>query len=323
VDARLQWLLDDLKLPSGLDVSELDYLVVSGDFTDKGNAAGFEKAYDFLSELTKTFALSAERCILVPGNHDVRDLLDVYDLKKNIDGARDGEWIQKDDIYLVRNNTKYPSRLKPFSDSFYHKFLLRPYPIMFAEQGMAVPFWETGLQFLAFNSCWQIDGFHRKRSAIHVDAVAHAVKQAQQQEVDAKNAGQLPSNKSLLRIGVWHHAVTGRDGMKNTDFLGILEKNGVKLALHGDVHEMVRSQVGYRHPHRIHVVGSGSFGARSADRPESMPRLYNVLEIKRDLRSAIIYTRCQRNPDGPWDGWYEWDDESGRSRVPYYSVTFE
>ncbi|HEX3355946.1 MAG TPA: hypothetical protein VHS31_03100, partial [Tepidisphaeraceae bacterium] len=44
VDARLQWLLDDLKLDGGLGIKELDYLAITGDFTDKGGAEGFEKA---------------------------------------------------------------------------------------------------------------------------------------------------------------------------------------------------------------------------------------------------------------------------------------
>lgn len=78
VDARLQWLLDDIKLDSELGFTELDYLVISGDFTDKGIVAGFVKALEFVSRLTQAFGLSAEQCIFVPGNHDVVDRLDAY-----------------------------------------------------------------------------------------------------------------------------------------------------------------------------------------------------------------------------------------------------
>jgi small GTP-binding protein len=44
VSARLQWLIDVIKQDSGLGFKELDYLVISGDFTDKGSLDEFEKA---------------------------------------------------------------------------------------------------------------------------------------------------------------------------------------------------------------------------------------------------------------------------------------
>ena len=67
-------MLDDIQREGGLGFKELDYLVISGDFTEKGCVEGFEKAYEFVSGLTQAFELSAERCIFVPGNHDVRDM---------------------------------------------------------------------------------------------------------------------------------------------------------------------------------------------------------------------------------------------------------
>lgn len=323
VTARLQWLLDDLKRDGGLGFKDLDYLVISGDFTDKGCTAGFEKAYEFVSGLTQAFGLSAERCIFVPGNHDVRDLREAYDWREGPDGLRNGEWVKQGDIVLARNPEKYSLRLKPFSDSFFHKFLQRPYPLDSASQGAAVPFWETGIQFLVLNSCWQIDQFHRKRSGVSVEAVANAIRQAQKQEDDARKAGQLAEGRSLLRIAVWHHAVAGPEQMKDTDFLGNLQKNGVCLALHGDVHEERCDLIGYQTKQKLHVVGSGSFGARAEDRPESSPRLYNVLEIARNLKSVRVHTRCQPKPDGPWKGWHEWDDPDGsKGKVAFYDVRF-
>jgi hypothetical protein len=321
ISARLQWLLDDLKQNSGLGMKELDYLVISGDFTDKGRVEGFEKAYEFVSGLTREFKLSAERCIFVPGNHDAVDRLDAYTRRKDASGLKPGEWLQQGELIMGRDPEKYQLRFKPFSDGFYHKFLQRPYPTDYVEQGTVIPFWETGVQFLTLNSCWQIDEFHRKRSGLLPEAVAHAIKQAQKQEDDARKAGELPGNRPLLRIAVWHHAVAGPEQMKDVDFLGNLQKNGVRIALHGDVHQMQRDLIGYWHEKKAHVVGSGSFGARAEDRPESSPRLYNVLEIARDLRSARVHTREQRKPDGAWDGWHEWPDpDGGKGRVPYYDI---
>jgi hypothetical protein len=187
---------------------------------------------------------------------------------------------------------------------------------------MAIPFWETGIQFLALNSCWQIDQFNRKRAGLLPEAVAHAIKEAQKQESEAHKSGQLAPGKSLLRIAVWHHSVTAPDfKMADIEFLGNLQKNGVKLALHGDVHEMRRELIGYEARKHLHVIGSGSFGARAEDRSESTPRLYNVLEIARDLKSVRVHTREQRKPDGAWGGWHEWPKpKGGTGRIPYYDI---
>ena len=154
------------------------------------------------------------------------------------------------------------------------------------------------------------------------EAVAHAINEAQKQESEARKSDQLAPDRPLLRIAVWHHSVTAPDfKMTDIEFLGNLQKNSVKLALHGDVHEMRRELIGYWHEKKLYVIGSGSFGAAAVDRPESTPRLYNVLEIARDLKSARVHTRCQPKPDGPWDGWYEWPDpDGGKGRVPYYDV---
>jgi hypothetical protein len=198
---------------------------------------------------------------------------------------------------------------------------MQPYPDDLPMQGITIPFWDTGLQFLTLNSCWQIDQFHRKRAGMHPEAVANVIKQAQKQEIEARKSGRLSPDRPLLRIAVWHHAVAGPEQMKDTSFLGNLQKNGVRVALHGDVHEMRRDLIGYWHVKEVHVVGSGSFGARAEDRPESSPRLYNLLEISRDVKSIRVHTRCQAKPDGPWQGWYEWPDpDGGKGQVAYYDI---
>jgi WD40 repeat protein len=319
VKARLQWLLNDLKLETGLGFTELDYLVVSGDFTDKGCAEGFEKAYEFVSELSKAFGLSAERCILVPGNHDLAEPLEAYPRRKDKMGLRDDDWIERGGLIMVRDPEQYPLRFKPFSDGLYHKFLQRPYPMAAKDQSFVIPFWDTGIQFLTFNSCWEIDEFHRQRAGIHAEAVANATRDAQEQVNDARRSGQIPSEK-IFRIAVWHHSVTAPDyKFKDQNFLGNLRKIGVKLALHGDVHVMRRESIGYERV--LHIAGAGSFGASAAERPESIPRLYNVLEIERDFSAIKVHTRRQRSSDGEWEGWPEWPNPNGgEGYFPYYWI---
>ena len=312
VSARVQWLLDDLKLDSGLGIKKLEYLVVSGDFTDKADAKGFERAYNFLSQLSENFGLSAERCILVPGNHDVSEPPTAFT------NATDSKGQQLE----VRDPIHYPLRFKPFSEGLHHKFVQKPYPMTAAEQGIPILFGGTRIQFLTFNSCWEIDKFDRRRAGIHPEAVAHAIKQAGQQVEEATKAGHLDATAKVLRIAVWHHAVTGPDcKIRDQSFLGNLQKNSVDVILHGDAHEIVCDEVGDRTRPKIPVVGAGSFGAPAQDKGEAIPRLYNVLEIERDFSAVTVHTRQQLTPDGDWSGYHAWPNPDGTdSRVPYYTI---
>jgi hypothetical protein len=318
--AKLQWLADDLR--KRLQVQEIEYLVISGDMTDKGGGEGFERAREFASHLREEFGLSAQRCVFVPGNHDVQDHESAFDVKYSKGNWSPGTWVQRDDIYLVQNEKYYPQRLKAFSDAFFHKLIQEPYPLQPELQGTAYLFPETGIQFLALNSCWQIDRFNRKRSGVHPDAVAHTIREADRQVREAKEAGRLAPQCTPLRIGVWHHAVTGPEMMQNSNFIAHLQNSGVKLCLHGDVHEMRREQISYwDEQRRIHIVGAGSFGSPAEGRPESEPRLYNLLEISRDLRNVRVHTRCQRKEDGTWGGWNEWPrPDSGDGALPYFDL---
>jgi hypothetical protein len=84
---------------------------------------------------------------------------------------------------------------------------------------------------------------------------------------------------------------------------------------------MRRELIAYWHGNKaMHIIGSGSFGSPATERPESTPRLYNLLEVHRDLSRVRVHTRRQMTPDGTWEGWYEWSDDSGSANVPYYDI---
>ena len=90
------------------------------------------------------FGLPAKRCIFVLGAHDERDLREAHDWRDEPDGLKDGEGVKQGDIILARNAEKYLLRLKPSSDSIFHKFVQRPCPLDSAAQGLVIPFWQSG-----------------------------------------------------------------------------------------------------------------------------------------------------------------------------------
>lgn len=319
--SRLQPLVADLQdKAEGFGFERLDYLVLSGDLTNRATAAEFDKVYQLISELIKRFELSAERCIIVPGNHDLSREQKVYDWRlarqvdlKDTKKHPEGSYVKQGDGYLVRLDDKYPSRFEEFS-KFYHSLVQQPYPLKTEEQGLSFFFPETNLQFLTLNSAWEIDEFFPSRSSINDSALSTMLLQADKQRKPAQDT-------PVLRLAVWHHPVTGNEKIDADEFLDRLRQTDVRLCLHGHVHEERADLIGYLHPTRkLHVIGAGSFGAVAKDRPASTPRLYNLIEVARDHSWVRVHTRHSRKDGGAWDGWAVWPDpEPGKKRT-YYEI---
>ncbi|MGH9937528.1 MAG: metallophosphoesterase, partial [Blastocatellia bacterium] len=313
-DVRLQPLLSDLKdRREGLGIESLDYLVISGDLTNRGAYEEFEQVHDFLSDLVKAMKLTAERTIIVPGNHDLSWDEEVYEWmqerKVALDKLPPDSCVRQGKGYLVRDDARYPKRFANFA-RFHHQFKQLEYSLKPEAQSLSLLFEETGIQFLALNSAWMIDEFHAGRSGVNEKALAKGLIEADRKIEEAKSAKLMKDDASVLRIAIWHHPATGNEKIADDDFLERLRKADFKLCLHGHVHEDRADLVGYLHPTRkLYMAGAGSFGAVAADRPPSTPRLYNLIEIPRDHSLIRVHTRCMRKESGAWEGWAVWPGE--------------
>jgi Icc-related predicted phosphoesterase len=324
-ETLLQQLLADLRDPKGLACETLDYLFVTGDLTTRASPDEFDKAHKLISGVIESFQLNAARCVIVPGNHDIDWDEQVYEWKPNrqvnTNALRKGTYVLQGNGYLIRNEIKYPMRFKNFSSKFYKFLRQEEYPLAFEEQALPFLFPESGIQLLALNSCWEIDEFFPSRASIYPTALSKGLVTADTQIQQAKQAGVLPRDSEVLRLAIWHHPVTGNDKINDDAFLDRLKKANFKLCLHGHVHEDRADLVGYTHPTRqIHIAGAGSFGAPASQRPEAVPRLYNVLEIPADHSEIKVHTRCLRKPDGAWDGWAVWQGKRPEERLTYYRI---
>ncbi len=300
--------------------------VISGDITNQATPQEFEKAREFVSGLIERFELTAERCILVPGNHDLDWNTEVYDWQKKrlVDPSTlvTGRYHEAGGGYLLRNEAKYPERFRNFSNHFYHPLIQKPYPLAPEEQCLSFLFSESRLQFLAMNSAWQIDEYFRERSGISDQALSRGLDRANQELLKARERGELDEEARVLRLAVWHHPITGNEKIQDDTFVGRLLQAGVRVCLHGHVHEDRADLVNYLHPERrLHVMGAGSFGAPTHERPESVPRLFNLLEVQPERQRLRVHTRCMRKPGGPWEGWAVWPGEKPGDRRSYYEVT--
>jgi predicted phosphodiesterase len=319
----LQPLVSDLKdRQGGLGFDRLDYLVISGDLTNHGTPGEFERAREFISGLMEQFGLSAARLVIAPGNHDLCWEPPVYSWqskrKINLSRLKPDSYVTQGDGYLVRDDAVYHQRFENFG-RFYHQLTQLPFSSKPEAQFRSLLFAEARLQFLELNSAWEIDEYFPVRSSIHPSALATAVLKAEEQLKNARLAGHLEGNAAVLRIVVWHHPITGNEKMVDDAFVERLRQADFRLSLHGHVHEERADLIGYVHPRRLHVVGAGSFGAPV--RPESTPRLYNLIEVARDLQLLKIHTRALRTATGAWEGWAVWPGEQPNDRRSYYEVS--
>lgn len=311
--AHLQPLLADLRSAYFKDVS-IDVIVLSGDLADKGSPEGLDKAAQFIDGMLEQLDIATDHCLIVPGNHDIQDRDDSYLHKSSKRGLPADAIVQRGEVVLRRDDSRYANRF----ESFCQKIVVPRFgdPVWTTQHWTTRYFPEVGVQFILFNSAWQIDQYHRERASISNSAIAAAMRKADSELADHEDW------KRVLRIGVWHHSVAGAGRLGNADFLDLLAASGVRFCLHGDVHEMRCELAHYKRGKgtEIKVVGAGSLGAGADLRPESTPRLYNLISIASDLKSARVHTRQRPSSSGAWKGWYEWPHPNSEGAVSYFNL---
>ena len=286
-ETKLQWLNDDIRKGTWLRNGELDYVVISGDMTHHGSGPGFRRASEFVSLLVERFGLSAERFIFVPGNHDVQDLDEAYDWRHNPSEEEKRLGVQQGNIWLVPISS-VQGPVKGFSDQFYHPLLQKPYPLDPLSRAW-LTFPETKLQFLTLNSCWEIDQFHRTRASVHPDAVARLIADADRQIQRA-----ISTRRQARRLSEDRSVAPSSGGCRTCHSQSRVPG---KLA-----EQPCASLFDGRRPRnearidRLLGMTVGSMSsvpaalAKGEDLSEGSPRLYNLLEIDREL-SRSAFTR--------------------------------
>jgi CheY-like chemotaxis protein len=316
----LQPLVADLKHGEWPDTGKPDNrlincIAISGDFSNEAKEKEFDKAREFVEKLAEEVNLPLGNFILVPGNHDQSwsdENTKFYDLEdeKLADENRleAGYYHKSDKSYAIRNEDKYPCRFSNFS-TFLHKPLTgSEYPFDFVDQAIVKFFEDAGILFLTMNSSWEVDEYFPKRAHINEGALARGLK-------EVMNITEIHRGSSILKIALWHHPTTDDERIQNKDILEQLKEANFKLVLHGHVHKEIADLLYYTHENQVHVVGTGSFGAPVNQRPESTPRLYNLLEVSRNRRKVRVYVRRRNTKSGAWGP--DFNTGSGKS---YYDI---
>lgn len=308
----------------GIGIDEVHYLVITGDLTNCASKEEFQKAEQFCKAIKERFRIPSQKILIVPGNHDLDWDENVYEinLKRRVDLSKleSGKFIEDNKSVIIRKDNEYPNRFKNFSNELYRATKSESYPLNFNEQCIPIYFQDDKVQFILMNSSWEIDEHFPNRSGIFQGAVSKGLLLATEQIKNEIKKGRLKDENETLKIACWHHPITGNEKIIQDDFMENIQKDDIKLCLHGHVHEERADLLGYLHPtRRIHVIGAGSFDAPSKNRPESIPRIYNLLEIRRDHSSIRVHTRCKLKKTGAWCAWAVWPGEK-YSKRSYYDI---
>jgi 3',5'-cyclic AMP phosphodiesterase CpdA/CheY-like chemotaxis protein len=329
-ESMLQPIFADLEdKEEGLGIKQLNYLVITGDLTNQATSSEFDKAKQFIKNLKKHYDLADDRCIIIPGNHDLDWDENVYEWKAkrkvDINKIEKSKYVQRGDGILIRIDDRYPDKFKNFSMNLYRPIMQKEYPLAFEDQCIPFLFTDHKLLIMAMNSCWEIDEYFTNRSSIHALALGRGLSNAENQIEEARKQEKLSEDYGILKIAVWHHPVTGNDKIQDDAFLDRLRQKDFKLCLHGHVHENCADLIGCFHPTRkLYISGAGSFDSTTSDRPEAIPRLYNMLEIQRDHNFIRVHTRCKMKKTGPWSGWAVWPDpQNTYIKRTYYDIVLK
>jgi hypothetical protein len=288
-----------------LKVKRLEYLVISGDIANRSTQEEYDAAFAMLDGLVKRFGLDASRVVIVPGNHDMN-----WDLSKKAypfvfkddvpSPLPEGKYIPAGDAgALLRDEALYCQRFAHFSSHFNRRvYSGQDYPLDYADQVLFVERPADRILFLGLNSCWELDHHHRGRASIHMPALGRALDRLQ----DGKYDG-------WLKIAVWHHPVTGKEGM-NDDFMQLLAVHGFQVCMHGHIHEAMEGFHMYDDHRGIRIIGAGTFGAPAEDQVTGIPLQYNLLTFDPRTGEMTVSTRKKEKPEGAWSADARWGDKN-------------
>lgn len=298
VESLASCLIRDLEDLRG-EIPTIDVIALSGDFSERGMQAEFERASEFVEQLSAYTGLGGDRIVVVPGNHDVnRTLCESYFRSQEGRGVTpvapyDLKW----EAY-----TEFVQGLHG-PDAFTAE---RPFNLHRIES--------LNLVVAALNST--ISESHRKEDQ-------HGYCGDPQLRWFADELAQYPD---FTRIAVVHHNPRVREGtadpgyMRDADMFTTILGPHLDVVLHGHTHD---GKADYLSDGTL-VLATGSAAVAREWRPEEVNNQYQILTLTEDAieRCARIYTPDKKRWVGDnslsrnGDTWREQIETPGRAAKP-------
>lgn len=284
-----------------------NFLVISGDLTQRAEPDEYKEAATLISDICKllTIKLSTD-VLIVPGNHDVhwdthlKSLKVTRELPRRADptlAKRDPDGLYK----YVPNEKAYMKRLANFA-TFYKQVTEEDYPLTRPEcwtERVATS--NKMFRFVGFSSC-DLNDAQRFGGQIHADAILASSRSPQRQQ------GQI-------NIAVWHHDLCYHQDIDRGDYLHFnsylyLDQAGFDVGLCGHTHRSwVHSPESFSQRH-FPVIAAGSLCAGKRERGDSVPRLYNIIEF--GTSSAVVNVRAKPEQANHWEEHARWGNEGAK-----------
>lgn len=286
----LKQIVEDLNRGLGLD--SLDAVVIAGDSADKAAVEQFECAAEFVQGLAAEFKVSANRILVVPGNHDIdwqvsKESYQALRREKFGETTPVAHWQESESspyVEVVTDAELYKDRLAAYAK--YHRRLTgSDYPRDYGDQWSMVASEDRSVLLLGLNSAWALDHHHPDQAKINSRALNRALEAVRHDFADS------------AKIAIWHHPVGGPDApLVETAFLERLVVNGFGVVLHGHLHQPVQGIFPYESEGRqLPIIGAGTVDG------EPQPGhswQYNVITV--DGTHAAIESRMKTERDGAW-----------------------
>ena len=293
-----------------------DFVVISGDLTQRAAAAEYAKLKRFLEAEIEPLvngdrAQVKPRIVIVPGNHDVDWSAEVFDTLAlaNAPSAlarqwfADGRWRPETQPYrIMTGEFGHTSAFELRAASYHERFASvqafltdyyagqltgphRPFALL-DPTGTGTGDWqahvfpELHVALIGFNSCYRNDRYWHG-AQIHEDAITSA-----RDHVD-----QLDRGRSFLRIGVWHHGLEShrsRPDRLTFENLTALVTSGIKVGFHGHVHKS-HAQLHRFITNDFALVSTGTLGAAAADRPDAVANQFSIVDLHRNRLRVEVY----------------------------------
>jgi hypothetical protein len=293
-----------------------DFVVVSGDLSQHAGEGEYVNLLRFANDhlVPLVHPKERERVIFVPGNHDVDweteigrrvQLSEHLATERNLDGRKFLAELQrtpdrsdarytinpKGELEVVKlDPDRYQDRFKHvqhFLNRFYDRalgFPHRPFDLTSnkdSDHWSAHVFPEQAVAFYGFSSCHRNDRYWHGATISRL-AINRAAEHAREHARD------------MLRVAVWHHGITGEPGRPDHLTLldiGELHNAGFRIGLHGHTHEASGEILDKFFGDRFVVVGTGSLGASSVDRPDAVGRQFSVLRLFPGQATVEVWER--------------------------------
>jgi 3',5'-cyclic AMP phosphodiesterase CpdA len=284
------------------------FVVISGDLTQSAETREYVEAEHLIRELMEALKLDPKsELLVVPGNHDVHwpTSESAFRPKKSASGADPALVFERQGLFLVADSENaYQERLSNFR-GFYERLTGEAYPSS-REKAHTVRHVRSGIpcSLVGLSSCDINDAF-RKRGVINPAAIR----------------GAAEAGLSGFRIAVWHHDLNWRHEQDREDFLNpdsvrYLAQAGFQLGLCGHTHRGEVHNPEDFTPTQFPIISAGSLCAGQRERGDSVPRLFNVVEISQDR--VRVHVRAKSEKASDWHEHARWGEPN--KRRGYYDL---